>query len=776
MNFNIRQKKAIYADEKKILCLSSPSSGKTRVLTERIKHLIVDKKVNPSDIVAITFTTLAAEEMKRRLGDIAAECFIGTIHSYANKMCILNGINTMTYIEEQEFDTIIEQALTIPLVRYPYIQHLLVDECQDLSPLEHQFVEYLPCNNKFFVGDDRQEIYQFRGSSGQYLYNMYRDESYTKYYLIQNYRNPPNILDFADRLLDDVTQLSPTAQPVKTQVGTLERCPLSDALIDLNDSQEWNAWAILARTNFELEQIQEMLDEMEIPNVSFRKGDLDLVQLDSVLNENRVKILTIHACMSENTLVPTSQGLMTIRDIVEKKDSKLLVYNGDYYDTVKDFITNGKERTYTLKTHNGRSIRLTANHDVIVINENGLQKIKVKDLAGNENVLVRAGINLCHPPVIGLIQVQAEDTNCTCPKTLTKELAELLGFLITNKTHPENYIYYNHQNKDCVEHFIELVKLCFNKTLEIEYSARTVTWLAKCSSNLISSFLKENFEELQNNVIPSKILQSDPEIQCAFLRGLFENGSITFGRELNSILLTLPNETIKIQLQSLLSTLGIEASFGDWGVGYGCWIDTDGIPAYKDKVGFISNLKNKYLKKFNGVQNKNFPVCREILLAHTNELYDCAQQSFWDNLIKNDTLFENEFLDYYNSLTLEQTHNPYIALIKNIFENYTVDKLACIIPHEEEETYCLTMSHESQFIQNGFLMGNSKGLEFNNVIVVGARIYNEEERKIAYVAATRAKDALYWCPSLGKKKKTDGDSVTGAGNMFKKVGKDVIEF
>ena len=52
----------------------------------------------------------------------------------------------------------------------------------------------------------------------------------------------------------------------------------------------------------------------------------------------------------------------------------------------------------------------------------------------------------------------------------------------------------------------------------------------------------------------------------------------------------------------------------------------------------------------------------------------------------------------------------------------------------------------------------SKGLEANNVIVVGARFYNIEEKCISYVAATRARNALYWTKSPNKKKPTYGIS------------------
>ena len=117
--------------------------------------------------------------------------------------------------------------------------------------------------------------------------------------------------------------------------------------------------------------------------------------------------------------------------------------------------------------------------------------------------------------------------------------------------------------------------------------------------------------------------------------------------------------------------------------------------------------------------------------------------------------------------------------IKNIFDNYIIENISTIEEGTEEHTYCLTMRNESQFIQNGFLMGNSKGLENKNVIVTGARLYSEEERKIAYVAATRAEQSLYWCPSIcrrGKIGRPSNRDVADAGRVFEKASKNMVNF
>ena len=65
---------------------------------------------------------------------------------------------------------------------------------------------------------------------------------------------------------------------------------------------------------------------------------------------------------------------------------------------------------------------------------------------------------------------------------------------------------------------------------------------------------------------------------------------------------------------------------------------------------------------------------------------------------------------------------------------------------------------------------SAKGLQNKNVIVVGAKTYNEEERRLAYVAATRAENNLYWCPAMKKKKNVNKVAKVGGTKT------DVIDF
>ena len=285
-----------YVDNEKHLFLMNNYivTHNTSCLTERIRT-IIQKGCSPDKIVAITFTTMAAEEMKKRLGDIAEGAFIGTIHSYANAICIANGISTEKYVADAEFDKIIEKVLTIPIKRYFPVTHLLVDEFQDTGSLEYRFIERIPTENRFYIGDERQAIYGFKGCSDEFLRMCHADISFTTYYLNQNYRCAPNILAYADSYLNTMEKISLKSEAVKTKNGIVEEdSTLLDAIEELEWAGDYQNWAVICRTNNELAAAVDFLDKRKIPNLSFKKGDLDLVEMEGLLRENKVKVLTIH--------------------------------------------------------------------------------------------------------------------------------------------------------------------------------------------------------------------------------------------------------------------------------------------------------------------------------------------------------------------------------------------------------------------------------------------------------------------------------------------------
>jgi superfamily I DNA/RNA helicase len=79
------QREAVTHPDGPILVVAGAGSGKTRVLTHRVAHLIRDRDLSPFAILAITFTNKAADEMKARVaalvGPVAHKMWVSTFHS-----------------------------------------------------------------------------------------------------------------------------------------------------------------------------------------------------------------------------------------------------------------------------------------------------------------------------------------------------------------------------------------------------------------------------------------------------------------------------------------------------------------------------------------------------------------------------------------------------------------------------------------------------------------------------------------------------------------------
>ena len=90
-NLNEAQKEAVTHLNGPLLIVAGAGSGKTRVLTSRIAHIIAEKKAYPNQILAVTFTNKAAKEMQNRviniLGPTASGLsWLGTFHSICAKL------------------------------------------------------------------------------------------------------------------------------------------------------------------------------------------------------------------------------------------------------------------------------------------------------------------------------------------------------------------------------------------------------------------------------------------------------------------------------------------------------------------------------------------------------------------------------------------------------------------------------------------------------------------------------------------------------------------
>ncbi|MBO5927722.1 MAG: UvrD-helicase domain-containing protein, partial [Clostridia bacterium] len=106
---NEEQIKPVLDTEGAVLVIAGAGSGKTRVLTTRIAHLVANLNVKPEEILAITFTNKAADEMKERLTkilDSVSGMWVSTIHS----MCVKILRQNAYYLGYDKYFTIYDET------------------------------------------------------------------------------------------------------------------------------------------------------------------------------------------------------------------------------------------------------------------------------------------------------------------------------------------------------------------------------------------------------------------------------------------------------------------------------------------------------------------------------------------------------------------------------------------------------------------------------------------------------------------------------------------
>ncbi len=200
---NEQQQQALEHKEGPALVLSGPGTGKTRVLTHRIAYLIERLEVNPQNILAITFTRQAAEEMRKRLrtliGEKADELTVSTFHALG--LDILQGLNENSLIIINDSD----KAKILAELGVP--KNKIQKTIRQISNIKNSLAE----------PDENSEL----------------ADVFEKY---QNYLKNNNLVDFDDLIYKTVRHLQQNPELAR-QLGEKYRWILIDEFQDINPAQ-----------------------------------------------------------------------------------------------------------------------------------------------------------------------------------------------------------------------------------------------------------------------------------------------------------------------------------------------------------------------------------------------------------------------------------------------------------------------------------------------------------------------------------------------------------
>ena len=220
---NKEQQQAVQHTEGPLLILAGAGSGKTKVLTVRIAHLLA-QGVNPYEILAITFTNKAAKEMKSRVeglvGDVANRIWLSTFHSFCAKFLrfelnnFLGYNSNFTIYDTSDSQAVIKAALkALNLDDKYYPAGAMIGAISDAK------------NKLLFASDFRKQARDFYQQKVADVYEYYERE------LRKN-----NALDFDDLLLVAVKLLQ-SNEAVLDKYSKRFRYVMIDEYQDTNHAQ-----------------------------------------------------------------------------------------------------------------------------------------------------------------------------------------------------------------------------------------------------------------------------------------------------------------------------------------------------------------------------------------------------------------------------------------------------------------------------------------------------------------------------------------------------------
>lgn len=479
--FNEDQKKAIISESNKVLCIAGAGSGKTTTLTKRIEFLVKYKGVSPKDILAITFTRKAKEEMEKRLfsfgiDNINMHTFNSfcegilkryekeiyeipmRVQSYQDRILAMNmalsnlGLTMNEMIEkyftlqQKKFKTpsqlansfmndcfslmeyfkmsgvknydfsndvdikdknnakniyqiiiFLEEHMKIQGLRdyadqlidaieffkknglsIPMFRHVLVDEYQDVNAIQMNLLKLLNPNNLFLVGDPRQSIFGWRGSSMKYILDFEKNHPNADIiHLTKNYRSDKKIVEFMNHSISEMGL--PDLKWSGLGCGEINIIDFENEIAEMTfiinqiceSKTPFDEIFILARTNRQLIELSSIMTQRKIPHIvrtdevkkpiDKRKGEVTLATIHAIKGLEAKKVFVM-GCNEQNFPCKASDHpiieMVKMNNYDRIEEEKRLFYVA---------VSRAKEKLYL--TYSGKKPTYFINNKMISMNE-----------------------------------------------------------------------------------------------------------------------------------------------------------------------------------------------------------------------------------------------------------------------------------------------------------------------------------------------------------------------------------------------------------------------
>ena len=311
---------------KSILVLAGPGAGKTKVLVHKIAQLLLIEDVKPEQFMMLTFSKAASMEFKNRIRRLVPE-FSGLIRISTFHGFCFETIGQMGDLQKSQ--NIIRESLVMlksgdyDLSQITNKSVLMLDEFQDISGDEWELIQFIieTAGNirVIAVGDDDQNIYEFRGSSNRYLQSFREKYDSVEYSLVKNYRSIPDIVTFNNKFLQRI--------PHRLKKRSLE------AVIQSNDSGVFLTKYV---SNYLSVPVVNDVEQASVKGTRavLVKSNEEALLVSTLLKSKGIKTKLIAGFEGFKTAQLYEIRLFTSSLLKQKSG---LILEGDWYDAVDQF-------------------------------------------------------------------------------------------------------------------------------------------------------------------------------------------------------------------------------------------------------------------------------------------------------------------------------------------------------------------------------------------------------------------------------------------------------
>jgi hypothetical protein len=416
-------------------------------------------------------------------------------------------------------------------------------------------------------------------------------------------------------------------------------------------------------------------------------------------------VLTTHKCVAPETFVETEFGLRTIDSLQDK----------GYIGTAEGMREFTEKHTYPegpmlrITTRDGYCVTVTPDHKLMSWTGQMYQPVCASQLEVNQFLRLRLGNSVQAnylPSMLGPVPTDVRAKVHQLPTEMTEDFAEFLGLMVADGCIYNSGFRLVKRYRSVVDRFSELVNSLFGlQTIVLPHDI-SPAWKCEINSTQISDWLRcHGGLSPKAKGVPRVVLQSPVGIQAKFLRGLFEDGSVS-KRDHSVELTSHAGPDMCSQVQLLLLRQGIISCIKQYASYRRVHIQGRSVQVFRDKVGFVSLEKNNRLANAQAMSDMRKRVPVNVFLTKDGNARLTGYTSR--------ELASPEMLDF---------HHDQIVNIE----------------HMTGPSMCVTVPSLGRFLQNGFDGYNSQGSQWDNVLVLDeSRQFGNDSRKHLYTAITRA--------------------------------------